>query len=180
MDRMAMPPDGSSAWFKHADSWQLCDGDTLFASWSIPVDGRAADLSRPFVDTPYSLFYVLQFRVQASTVTYQLGTNSEPTAWTVGLAPEQLVPASHQLLLPHRSPGLPVAGAQPIARLAGTAASGFELYDRRERCRLVASLSGTQHPAPSGQRIDILGSRVTLWFPEHPGTSLRRVETSQP
>lgn len=172
---MAMPPDGSSSWVKHDDVWLLESRGVRFASVSVAVDGSAASIAMPVIDSAYDSFYAVRFVRAEGGLEVFCGGAGEGVAWRPGA---EVVPAEARVIYPRASYGA-IDGGAPIAALQVAASGAIELVDPAGRVRVSAARERGVGPAAATRVVGCGGALVIDLF-DYPDTAIRRVASSPP
>lgn len=174
---MAMPPDGSSGWRKSADIWSLESAGAPFVALRLPVAGHSVSVDAPCRDTPHDSRTILRLAEEdGAMVVYGQGS-STGAPWRAG---GELLDDSQREIVPYRNAFTPVPGAAPIARWSVSAAGVIELFDSIDRLRMRLSPAPGPAQVTGGTRVTGCRGAVVIDLFEHPGTTLRHGESSQP
>lgn len=151
---MATPPDGSSSWFHHSDTFSLVnpDGRTWLAV-IVLVSGRQLDVMAPELRDPHSLSCVARLSVDdRAHVTCELpyaGTGAGRVAWSADTPPESLLPRERRVRV--RTASFVSALDGPVvAEVHAEIGGRLWFTDMDGRIRLELRLDREGAPSPRG------------------------------
>jgi hypothetical protein len=185
---MGMPLGGGSAWAHHADSFEFLDErGQLWARSSRSVSGRDLDVSFPYVDTPYTGFFLFKLWLDDDRVTWNVYTPTHrQLTWTAAVPAGGLIGASEIQARRYQ----PSEVLDTVHAYVDEHAGGLTILDATRTPRIRVRLGGPDPAWPTDPTAGVQGAvrkpsrdgsgpaLVSYCF--EPANRLRVVQTSMP